>query len=98
MAYPRMKIAALSFAHSKQRAVHYIFDKAGDEIPSHVHRAGDSHSTFVLRGAVVVYNIDKQRPVTAGQFVDLPIGVSHAIRSTVDDTEIINIHEPQVSQ
>jgi quercetin dioxygenase-like cupin family protein len=69
----------------------YTFEKAGDELPKHVHDKATVHITIVARGRVKVYSHDWEIEASAGQLLDFREGEPHGFIALEDDSRIFNI-------
>lgn len=95
MAHPR----AVSSRHKLpdgrlQEYTLYFFDKAGDEIPIHVH---DNywHSSSCMKGLGEAFDAaGKSVIVKPGKAVEFTVGREHGVRALVDNTLMIHIREP----
>jgi len=74
------------------RFKHFLFERVGDEIEMHVHSY--FHSVSCLKGRCEVYDgAGRSISLMPGQSTGIRAGREHAIRATVDATEIVNVSE-----
>jgi hypothetical protein len=67
--------------------VAYLFDHAGDAIPSHRHNEPDKHNVIVLSGAIEIEGVK----AIAGDIVDT-LPEWHKIIALADSTRTLNLY------
>jgi quercetin dioxygenase-like cupin family protein len=69
----------------------YDFEKAGDDLPRHVHDASDVHISICARGTFRVYGDGWEMHTKPGQVLDWQPGTFHGFTALEDDSRLVNI-------
>lgn len=83
--------------NGKSLGTTYVFEKAGDELPVHVHETDDTnHITLVMFGSVQCIGDEKIAGMileaqSGGTIVKWPVGILHGFRALTDGATITNI-------
>ena len=65
----------------------YVFERAGDELPLHVHPF--AHDTVVTNGKVEWFTERRRETVEAWHVITFPTGVRHGIVALADGTALV---------
>jgi quercetin dioxygenase-like cupin family protein len=84
--------------HGRQRVLIFTFGEVGDAMDKHLHGAGDSHTSVVAKGALLVRTTGEPDMVLKpGDFVEWPAGTEHEWECVKAPAILINHFKPRAA-
>jgi hypothetical protein len=71
----------------------YVFEKAGDILPMHTHKEGQTHITVVVCGKIKVHGDGWENEYAENDVIDFPANQEHEFIALEDNTRIVNINK-----
>jgi quercetin dioxygenase-like cupin family protein len=71
----------------------YTFENAGDVLPMHTHKEGESHITVVVCGKIKVHGDGWENEYLENETIDFPANQAHEFIALEDNTRIVNIRK-----
>jgi quercetin dioxygenase-like cupin family protein len=88
-----MRCLAYHFITEHRCGTTYVFEKAGDILPMHTHKEGESHITVVVCGKIKVHGDGWENEYLENETIDFPANQAHEFIALEDNTRIVNIRK-----